>query len=81
MKFKLPAVAVYDSEKSYFGCIFLCYTEKRNVQRGTDCVRCIFCKEPSGFFKAYHDDCYNKVQAVLGKMEQIVNEYTRRIHQ
>lgn len=40
-------------------------------------MRCIFCKESTGLFKTYHDDCYHKVQAVLQRIEYTLNAYTR----
>lgn len=41
-------------------------------------MKCIFCQEPCGILKSYHDDCIQKTQALLYKMEGIVNEYNKQ---
>lgn len=40
-------------------------------------MKCIFCKNPAGLLKSYHEDCYDKIQMFLRKMEQIVNQYNQ----
>lgn len=40
-------------------------------------MNCIFCKEPSGVLKRYHQGCFESVQQVLKDIEKIVNKYNQ----
>ncbi|MBR6618191.1 MAG: hypothetical protein IKL00_10035 [Oscillospiraceae bacterium] len=38
-------------------------------------MKCIFCKQPAGFLKSYHDDCQKSADNVRQQIEDILNQY------
>lgn len=63
--------------KNHNSAALFCAILKKKYVQGGVVMRCVFCNEPAGFLKSYHDACYQKVQALLNKMEKIVNEYNQ----
>lgn len=40
-------------------------------------MKCIFCNQPAGFLKKYHEDCFNKTQTIIQKIEKLINQYNK----
>jgi len=38
-------------------------------------MKCIFCKQPTGFMNKYHNDCHQKVESIIQKIENMINDY------
>lgn len=38
-------------------------------------MKCIFCKQPAGFMSRYHNDCHQKVESIIQKIETMINDY------
>lgn len=38
-------------------------------------MKCRFCKQPAGFMKGYHKECYESAESTMKQLERVVNEY------
>lgn len=42
---------------------------------GSSSMKCIFCKQPTGFMRRYHSDCHHKTKIIIQQIETIINQY------
>lgn len=38
-------------------------------------MKCIFCKQPTGFMSRYHNDCYQEVESIIQRIENMINRH------